>query len=259
MIEYPPHFPPRARARVERAMAHVEFKMSRAVTKNISVGLKQSIYSVLVVFERFVWELTDILPQQPGQWTAERLRSETTTFFDRLIEHVYTHSASLTPGWWSADSFRNVAPPESHDEGLRRFTAAVYQEVRTLQFWRNYQRNLVILSKRDAAAARPAVPMAESAAPAVEPAVPAAEVRTAVGARITALREQCGWEVMDLAKTTRIHKTTIYKHERGEVDARQSNLQAYANAFAKQLNREIAVDDLRPRTSPRSRHARLKR
>jgi hypothetical protein len=66
MITYPPDFPPRAGAEVERALAEAEL--------SFTPDRDGAIFFVLEVFEVFVSELTEIVIRQQEQWTAERLR-----------------------------------------------------------------------------------------------------------------------------------------------------------------------------------------
>src|SRR5688572_24973327 len=101
MIEYPHDFPDLARARVERTIAEAELSFR-------PVDDRSAVFFVLGIFEVFVWELTEILIRQPAHWTAEKLRSDTAAFLDRLVEQAYVdkyphtdlrvHRSSLLPG-----------------------------------------------------------------------------------------------------------------------------------------------------------------
>ena len=136
MIEYPPDFPPRARAAVERTFAEAELDADGALS------------FVLEVFEVFVWELTELMMRQPDRRTGEQLRSQTEAFLDRVIERAYvryptnlrTARTSLLPGDITYINARQAS------KGLNGLKAAIHQELPKYSFWTNLQQNFVILA-----------------------------------------------------------------------------------------------------------------
>jgi hypothetical protein len=179
MIQYPSDFPAAARAAVEREIADAELN-----------GRGSGMF-VLAVFEQFVWELTEIVCQRPREWTAERLRSETEGFLDRLVAYAFRR---FPP---NSGPYRQEHLPFSgyiQYADVTDFRAVIYQELRRYPFWQRLQHNIVALG--DAEGSRPAYPE--------------------LAREIKVLCEECGWSLEELAHHTiidgeRLDRSTLMK------------------------------------------------
>jgi DNA-binding XRE family transcriptional regulator len=94
-----------------------------------------------------------------------------------------------------------------------------------------------------------AIAATSSFSSAIEPAV---DVETeeetrphaALGDRIKKLRNDCGWGLDELVEKVHLHRTSVVKHQAGQVRPSPKNLLEYAAAFSKALGRTITVVDL---------------
>jgi hypothetical protein len=70
------------------------------------------------------------------------------------------------------------------------------------------------------------------------------EPKSPIGQNIDRLRKECGWSFDDLARKTGMDKKNILAHVHKGRNPRPSTMKEYAQAFSKELHREITVAEL---------------
>jgi ribosome-binding protein aMBF1 (putative translation factor) len=65
-----------------------------------------------------------------------------------------------------------------------------------------------------------------------------------IGKNIEKLKKECGWSFNKLAEKTGIDRTLSLSHVHGKSKPHPKTLKEYAQAFAKELARQITANDL---------------
>ena len=65
-----------------------------------------------------------------------------------------------------------------------------------------------------------------------------------IGQNINSFRKECGWSYEDLAKATGLDKKSVLSHVNRGVQPHPKTMREYAQAFTKQLKRQVTIQEL---------------
>jgi hypothetical protein len=229
VLEYPDGLSPAAKARIELALQAAEQAFS--VVPGNAVVVTEDFLGRLIPIDRFS---TDSIQRLRLDYPSDRAAVQFVIDVFETVVQVFGETWRARPSW-SADDFRSwserwcdglaarayqqndVKSGVARREPLEAFVVRVRRALVAAPCWAQYQDVLHTLS-------------------AVQATPPS------LGQQLSALREETGWTVEQLAEKVHLDRSAVLDHLSGKVKPPRSNLQQYEKAFSDELNRTVILD-----------------
>jgi hypothetical protein len=268
MLTPPLRLPASAWAVIERAITDAETAFVEATTAPTAItdGAdklafihhgdktdKAAIQYVVSVFDVAIETL--ISAARDLAWTGEELRVEVDTLLDQLIDDraglLSTNSASdfrarasravrARPSWLARqDAIRTASAATAEASAVAPVEAVeptVPEPVETTETPTSEPATLEPVEMEPAAEP---VPSVEPSAGSVSD-LDARRIK--ISAQLSKLKDECHWNLDDLAHEVGIERNHVSRHLRGTVTPRLRNLRRYEEVFSARLKRDVKID-----------------